>query len=473
MLYILITYFAVLFVVSRLTAKHSTDSAFYHGERKSPWYLVAFGMIGASISGVTFVSVPGMVLHSGFTYLEVCTGFIVGYFAVAYLLLPIYYRENLTSIYTYLNRISHEAYMTGTVFFIISKLLGASAKFYVPCFIISRMMGWSFPLTVIVMLLFVWLYTRRVGIKTLVWTDSVQTLCMLVCLGLIIYNVYDILYPTLSVSKATVGQILSGNGTLPETERPFLATVTNFISGIFIVIVMTGLDQDMMQKNLTCRTLRDAQKDMCTYGFAFLPVNALFLLLGVMLVGVYNYQGIPLPDKADDLLTLYCTREGGIMLTLFMVGIVATSFSSLDRALTALTTTVCTLHLPSFAQHIKKRRTLTHLLITLLMAVCCIMFERFNTTSLIDAVYILVSYTYGPLLGLFTYAMTLHSSTTKAVTTSKPYSILLICLASPLLCYALSTYAASSLGYRFGYELLLINGLLTYLGLWIAGKLSR
>ena len=455
MIYILPAYFALLLIISRMIKRKDTATAFFRGERQSPWYMVAFGMIGASISGVSFVSVPGMVLHSGFTYLEVCAGFIAGYFVVAHVLLPIYYKHNVTTIYTYLRRVSDEACKTGSIFFVISKLLGAAAKFYVPCFIISRIAGCHFAVTVSIMLFLVWLYTRRGGIKTLVWTDTVQTLCMMVCLVMLLITI----------------------GSDPDTE-PLLHTLRRtgyvwstwgfalrFLSGVFIVIVMTGLDQDMMQKNLTCRTLRDAQKDMCTYGFAFLPVNALFMLLGVMLVGVYNSQGTPLPETPDDLLTLYCLRTGGLTLTLFVLGVVATSFSTVDSAITALTTTVCVDFLSADTKGGKRPSVgLVHLLMTLLVAVCCMLFHHFNTTSLIDAVYTLVSYTYGPLLGLFAYAMT-HKPRQR-----KRDGSALVCVLSPLLCLALNYVVTTYSDYRFGYEMLLINGLITYTGLWITGR---
>ena len=449
MLCILLAYFLMLFLVSRLASRKSTDKSFYRGDRQSPWYMVAFGMIGASISGVSFVSVPGMVLHSGFTYLEVCTGFIVGYFVVAYVLLPIYYKENLTSIYEYLRNISDEAYRTGSLFFIISKLLGASAKFYVPCFLISSVMGWNFLLTVVGMLLLVWLYTRRGGIKSLVWTDTLQTLCMLVCLVLLIYNIHKDATPPFAIPENIDISIFHS-----------FSSFVNFLSGIFIVIVMTGLDQDMMQKNLTCRTLREAQKDMCTYGFAFLPINALFLILGVLLVGMYNSQGLALPAKPDELLTYYCISHGGVLLMLFVLGIVATSFSTVDSALTALTTSFCLDMIPTKGG--KHKRSVVHIVMTLLVAVCCTLFHQLSNTSLIDVIYTLVGYTYGPLLGLFSYAMLKRKHKTQKV--------FIPCLLSPMICYALSYISEKYMEYHFGYELLLLNGMLTFIGLIISEK---
>ena len=458
MLYIIAAYFVILFVVSRMASRRNTDSAFFRGDRQSPWYMVAFGMVGASISGVSFVSVPGMVLQSGYAYLEVCAGFIVGYFAVAYVLLPLYYKYDLTTIYTYLRRISDQAYLTGSLFFVISKLLGAAAKFYVPCLIISRVCDVDFTVTVVAMLMLVWLYTRRSGIKALVWTDVLQTSCMFITLGLIIYKVSAEI-PSSGVMDDVTASMTAA---LSDTGR----CVLNFVSGAFIVIVMTGLDQDMMQKNLTCRTLRDAQKDMCCYGLAFLPVNALFLILGTMLVGIYQSHGMALPEKPDELLTTYCIDNGGILLSLFTLGIVATSFSTVDSALTALTTTVCVDLLKGEGRKVK--RPVVHLVMAAIMAVCCMLFDCFNTISLIDAIYMLVGYTYGPLLGLFAYAMTMHG---KQNTPAKKGGELVVCLLSPLLCYVLSVYIEKWTGYHFGYELLLINGLLTYIGLYMSKKI--
>lgn len=448
-------------LVSRIVVRRSSNATFFVGERRSPWYLVAFGMIGASISGVTFVSVPGMVLHSDMTYLQTCMGFILGYAAVAFILLPIYYRLQLTTIYTYLRKISDGACQTGTIFFIISKLLGSAAKFYVPCYIISDSLGTPFAPTAAMLMVLIWLYTRRGGIRTLVWTDVLQTICMLAALLLITYKVTDGM--GLSVGEATEAILSSPHCRIFEfgdwgSSRHFLKS---FISGIFIVIVMTGLDQDMMQKNLTCKSLRDAQKDMCTYGLAFLPVNLLFLCLGILLTLFYTHHGMPLPEKADELLSAVVADGtlGGMATVLFTIGIVAASFSTTDGSLTALTTCIC---IDLFRRQDDERlRRLVHIVMAIAMMLCVILFHHAGVTSLIDAVYTLVSYTYGPLLGLFLYAMT----TGKGNGRRGMWSILSVCLASPLLCYFLSIIIPSLTGYHFGYELLLLNGMLTYVGL--------
>lgn len=464
----ILSYFAVLLLVSRLTAKQSTNDTFYRGNRQSPWYLVAFGMIGASISGVTFVSVPGMVNTIGMTYLQTCLGFVLGYVAVAFVLLPIYYRLNLTTIYSYLQqRLGTRSYKTGAWFFLLSKMSGAAVKFYVVCMILQRFvldaLGIPFVLTVLVLVVLIWLYTRRGGIKTLVWTDTFQTFCMFMALIFIIINVMSMLNLSVNEVVTTIVQ--------DERSRVFVfddwVSKQNFwklfISGIFIVVVMTGLDQDMMQKNLTCKTLREAQKDMCTYGLAFVPANLLFLCLGVLLSMLAQQEGIALPSSGDELLPMFAAtgKMGNMVVVLFTIGIVAASFSSADSALTALTTTYCV--------DIKEKaddETLRHRVhagMSVVFIIFILLFRTFNSTNLIDAIYILVSYTYGPLLGLFTFGLfTKYQVTDRWV----PYFAIL----SPILCYALNVLAQQLWGYHFGYELLMLNGAFTFAGLYVTRK---
>lgn len=464
----ILSYFAVLLLVSRLTAKQSTNDTFYRGNRQSPWYLVAFGMIGASISGVTFVSVPGMVNTIGMTYLQTCLGFVLGYVAVAFVLLPIYYRLKLTTIYSYLQqRLGTRSYKTGAWFFLLSKMSGAAVKFYVVCMILQRFvldaLGIPFVITVLVLVVLIWLYTRRGGIKTLVWTDTFQTFCMFMALIFIIVNVMSML--NLSVNEAVT--------TIVQDERSRVFVFDDwvskqnfwklFVSGIFIVVVMTGLDQDMMQKNLTCKTLREAQKDMCTYGLAFVPANLLFLCLGVLLSMLAQQEGIALPSSGDELLPMFAAtgKMGNMVVVLFTIGIVAASFSSADSALTALTTTYCV--------DIKEKdddETLRHRVhagMSVVFIIFILLFRTFNSTNLIDAIYILVSYTYGPLLGLFAFGLfTKYQVTDRWV----PYFAIL----SPILCYVLDVLAQQLWGYHFGYELLLLNGAFTFAGLYVTRK---
>lgn len=464
----ILSYFAVLLLVSRLTAKQSTNDTFYRGNRQSPWYLVAFGMIGASISGVTFVSVPGMVNTIEMTYLQTCLGFVLGYVAVAFVLLPIYYRLNLTTIYSYLQqRLGTRSYKTGAWFFLLSKMSGAAVKFYVVCMILQRFvldaLGIPFVITVLVLVALIWLYTRRGGIKTLVWTDTFQTFCMFMALIFIINNVMSMLNLSVNEVVTTIVQ--------DERSRVFVfddwVSKQNFwklfISGIFIVVVMTGLDQDMMQKNLTCKTLREAQKDMCTYGLAFVPANLLFLCLGVLLSMLAQQEGIALPNSGDELLPMFAAtgKMGNMVVVLFTIGIVAASFSSADSALTALTTTYC-VDIKEKADD-EKLRHRVHVGMSVVFVIFILLFRTFNSTNLIDAIYILVSYTYGPLLGLFAFGLfTKYQVTDRWV----PYFAIL----SPILCYALNVLAQQLWGYHFGYELLMLNGAFTFAGLYVTRK---
>ena len=464
----ILSYFGVLLLVSRLTAKQSTNDTFYRGNRQSPWYLVAFGMIGASISGVTFVSVPGMVNTIGMTYLQTCLGFVLGYVAVAFVLLPIYYRLNLTTIYSYLQqRLGTRSYKTGAWFFLLSKMSGAAVKFYVVCMILQRFvleaLGIPFVLTVLVLVALIWLYTRRGGIKTLVWTDTFQTFCMFMALIFIIVNVMSMLNMSVNEVVTTIVQ--------DERSRVFVfddwVSKQNFwklfVSGIFIVVVMTGLDQDMMQKNLTCKTLREAQKDMCTYGLAFVPANLLFLCLGVLLSMLAQQEGIALPSSGDELLPMFAAtgKMGNMVVVLFTIGIVAASFSSADSALTALTTTYCVDIKEKADDEALRHRV--HAGMSVVFVIFILLFRTFNSTNLIDAIYILVSYTYGPLLGLFAFGLfTKYQVTDRWV----PYFAIL----SPILCYALDVLAQQLWGYHFGYELLMLNGAFTFAGLYVTRK---
>ena len=428
--------------------------------------MVAFGMIGASISGVTFVSVPGMVLHTQMTYLQMCMGFILGYVVVAFGLLPLYYRLNLTSIYGYLGqRLGRRSYKTGASFFLLSKMMGAAVRFYVVCIILQRFvfdpMGVPFVLTVVGMVLLIWLYTRHGGIKTLVWTDSFQTLCLFVALLLIIYKVTKDLGLTMGEAIAMIDKNALSRVFVFDDWVSKQYFWKQFASGVFIVLVMTGVDQDMMQKNLTCKTLRGAQKDMCTYGVAFLPANLLFLSLGVLLAMWAQQSGLSLPANGDDLLPTYVSQAGMLVMVLFTLGIVAASFSSADSALTSLTTIYCVDIKERAADEGLRKRV--HLAMCGLFVLFIMLFKTVNSTSLIDAVYIIASYTYGPLLGLFAYGLLTHKEVNDRWV---PY----IAIASPLLCYAIDWGTGQITGYHFGYELLMLNALITFVGLWISRR---
>ena len=472
----ILIYFAVLLAISRLTQRRATNDTFFRANRQSPWYMVAFGMVGASISGVTFVSVPGMVLTSQMTYLQVCLGFIVGYLAVAFVLLPVYYKLNLTSIYAYLGqRLGQRSYHTGAWFFLLSKMVGASVKFYVVCMILQQFvcdaLGVPFAVTVSVMVLLIWLYTRKGGVRTLVFTDMFQTLCLFSALLIIIFMVMRQMdFSLMDAVRSVTSDERSRIFVMDQWQSPHYFW-KQFLSGAFIVIVMTGLDQDMMQKNLTCRTLREAQKDMCSYGVAFVPANMLFMALGVLLAQLFERQGMAIPAKGDELLPFYVENTSSLFLlpsslshltsALFILGIVAASFSSADSALTSLTTSYCV--------DIKGRvdderlRKHAHLAICALFVVFILLFHQFNHTSLIDAIYTIVSYTYGPLLGLFAFGLfTRHQVHDRWVP--------LVCVASPIICYAADYWAQQQWNYHFGYELLMINGLLTFVALRLLAR---
>ena len=462
----MLAYFLVLLVFSRMTSRKANNDTFFRANRQSPWYLVAFGMIGASISGITFVSVPGMVLKADMTYLQMCLGFILGYFAVAFILLPVYYKLNLTTIYSYLKRrLGPRSYKTGAYFFLLSKLTNAAARFYVVCIILQRFVldayGVPFALTAAVMVLLIWLYTRRGGIKTLVWTDSFQTLCMISALILIIVQVAGALH--LSPSDA-VTLIANDSHSRIFVFDDWVSRQNfwkQFLSGIFVVIVMTGLDQDMMQKNLPCRSLRDAQKDMCCYGFAFVPVNLLFLALGILLIHLAGQRGMALPTAGDELVPMFAATGalGPAVVVLFTVGVVAASFSSADSALTALTTSFCVdIRERPADERLRKR---VHLLMALVFIVVIWLFHAFCSMSVIDAIYTLCSFTYGPLLGLFAYGLL----TRRGV---RDRWVPFICVAAPIICILLDTLSKALINYQFGYELLMVNGALTFLGLWIS-----
>ena len=467
----ILAYICILLIFSKITTRKAGNDTFFMADRNSSWRMVAFGMVGASISGVTLVSVPGMAGKTDMTYLQTCLGFIAGYFVIAYVLLPVYYKRNLTTIYTYLrNRFGKQTYLTGAWFFILSKITGAAVKFFIVCIILQTFtmdaLGIPFPMTVAGLTALIWLYTRRGGIKTLVWTDSFQTLCILTALILIIVNVIQALGLNFSQTCRLIAESPHSRVFVFDDWLSTQNFWKQFISGMFITIVMTGLDQDMMQKNLTCKNLKEAQKDMRAYGFAFLPINLLLLSLGILLMALAHKQGLPLPASGDELLPMFAAtgRLGHAVILFFTIGIVAASFSSADSALTALTTSYC-VDIRQKPDDVKLRKR-AHIGMATAFAAIIIVFKAVNSTSIIDAVYILCSYTYGPLLGLFAYGLlTKRAAADRLV----PY----IAIASPLLCYAADQTATALWGYKFGYELLLLNGLITFAGVALSGKAQR
>ncbi len=457
----IILYFALLAAYSRRISRRAGNSSFFRADRQSKWYMVAFGMISASISGVSFVSVPGMVTSIGMTYMQTCLGFIVGYAAVAFVLLPVYYRLNLTSIYGVLLKSGRQASVAGACIFFISEISGAAVKFFVVCMILQQYvlgrMHIPFRLTVALLVLPIWLYTRQGGIRTLVRTDGIQTLCMILALCVIIYKVIG----ALDMSVVEAFQAVCAD----SRARWFVfddAVSTQyfwkqFLSGAFIVIVMTGLNQNVMQKNLTCKSLREAQKDMCSYGAAFVPVNLLFLSLGVLLAMLCEKEGVPIP-AGDGLLSSFAAtgQLGSLAMACFALGIVAASASTADSALTSLTTSFCVdICKKENDERLRKR---AHLLITILFALIVLSVGAVKTTSVIDTIYTLCGYTYGPLLGLFAFALTTRRQ-------PKGCCLPFVVVLSPVLCFLADHFCRSCFGYRFGYELLMLNGLITFVGL--------
>lgn len=465
----LLLYFLFLLLAARWQRRGTggSNDAFFRAGRRAPWPLVAVGMIAGSISGVSFVSVPGWVGTTGMTYLQMCLGFIFGYFAVAFLLLPLYYRLRLTSIYHYLRlRFGPTTHHTGAAFFLLSKLTGAAARLYLSTFVLHTFLtaplGIPYPLVLAAVVALIWGYTRRSGQAALLYTDVVQTLALLLALaGLLAATLHALdLSPAeawRAVAESPMSHIIEPSATHPQ------AFWRQFLSGVFIVIVMTGLDQDMMQKNLTCRNLRDAQKDMCSYGMAFLPVNALFLALGILLHQVCAARGLAVPAAGDALLPTVVASGalGGWVAIPFGIGIAAAACSAADGALTALTTSVC-VDFFKRDDDVRLRRRV-HLATALACYACILLFHALGGGSVIHTIYVMASYTYGPLLGLFLFGrLSRHSVRDRLVPA--------VALAAPLLCAVLDHGVPLLWGYRFGYELLLLNGLLTAGGLWTIRK---
>jgi Na+/proline symporter len=465
---ILLGYFGLLMLISARVGKQQGNDAFFTGNRKAPWYVVSIGMIGSSISGVSFVSVPGMVQSNGFLYMQTVVGFFFGYIVLAKVLLPVYYRLNSPSIYVYLQeRFGQKAYKTGAWFFLLSKSVGAAARVYVAVLILHEFIlkswGVSFTWTAVIVIFMIWLYTFRSGTKTIIWTDVVQTLFMVAAMLLILVqfarglnlNVHGIVE---TVRASEFFRLVEWDDW--GNKQHF---VKQFFSGIFIVLVMTGLDQEMIQKNRTIRRLDQAQKNMYWYGFTFIPINLIFLVIGVLMYTFAAKQGIALPHSPDSVLPVLTTQHfpGTWATLLLMIGIVAATFSGADSSMTSLTTSLCVDILEK--QNDTKTRKVVHALVAVFFVLIILIFRAANSMTLIDAIYTIASYTYGPLLGMFAFGLF-----TKRIT-NDPYTPI-IAISSPILCYALQTFTNKLFGYQFGYELLMLNGLLTFTGLWFTSS---
>ena len=472
---IVVGYFALLILISHLTSKKATNDTFFTGNRKSPWFVVAYGMIGASLSGVTFMSVPGYVQSSQFTYFGVVLGYTIGYVAIAFVLLPLYYKLNLTSIYTYLDkRFGSNSQRTGSFFFIVSRIMGSALRMYLVVFVLHEFVFkaigvpfWALALFFIVLIL---IYTFKGGIKTIIWTDTLQTTFML--LSTVITIVFLIKDMDISFFDMMSQAADEGYTRMFDTDwRSNNFFLKQILSGAFITIAMTGLDQDMMQKNLTCKSLKEAKKNMLSFSVCIVIVNFLFLILGVALMTYSSQTGFALPEKSDSIFAAVAQNLGSVTWIIFIIGLVAAGYSSADGTLTSLTTTFCFDILqfdkkPNYDEQKKtKIRKTTHIVFAAIYFLIIIVFKPFHTDSLIKTLFDIAGYTYGPLLGLFCFGLFVkkRNPSDKAV----PF----IAILSPIISYLLNIYSEQLFfGYKFGFEILIVNGLLTFVGLLIFSR---
>ncbi|TWO34425.1 sodium:solute symporter [Seonamhaeicola sediminis] len=473
-LLLIAVYFIVLLVISYFTGKNDNNDDFFKAGKQSPWYIVAFGMVGASLSGVTFISVPGWIEGSQFSYFQVVLGYMFGYIIVAYVLLPIYYTLNVTSIYEYLlERFGIVSHKTGAFFFFISRVLGAAFRLYLVAIVLQQFVfdAWNIPfeITVVISILLIWIYTNKGGIKTIVWTDTLQTLFMILAVILSIYFINKSL-------DWNFGEFLASSE-LKSYSKVFITDsflernhfIKSFLGGMFITICMTGLDQDMMQKNLTCKSLKDAQKNMISFSIVLVVVTFLFMLLGALLYIYANKHNITIPlmdgKPKTDLLFPEIALNSGLGITLaitFMLGLIAAAYSSADSALTSLTTSFCVDFLninkkpKNLQKHIRKK---THVGMSVLLVIVIIIFKYVLNSNVIDSLLTVAGYTYGPLLGLFAFGIFTKYQV-------KDRYVWIVALCSVVLITIIGSIPSEQLGgYVLGYELLPINGLLTFVGL--------
>ena len=460
---IIAIYFLVLILISYFTGKSDSNDAFFLGNKQSPWYIVSFGMIGATLSGVTFISVPGWVADSQFSYMQMILGMTAGYIVIANVLMPIYYRMNLTSIYAYLgDRFGESTHQTGAFFFLLSRTIGASFRLYLVANVmqIAIFDAWNVPfwLTVSLTIILIWIYTFRSGIKTIIWTDTLQTLFMLLAVGVSIWLISDKMGLGLMELSHTIRESHYSQMFFWEGKQHFLK---QFLSGAFLAIVMTGLDQDMMQKNLSCRSLSDAKKNMYSFSLVLIVVNIFFLALGAMLYLYAEQIGIDI-TKGDDLFPLVALKADlGLGVGIFFIlGLIAAAYSSADSALTSLTTSFCVdfLNIEQKAERQQvQTRKWVHVGFSVVLVLAILIFKAINDDSVISALFKVAGYTYGPLLGLFAFGIfTKWNIIDRAVP--------IVAVLSPVIAYVLQLYIP------FGFELLMVNGGITFLGLCLLIK---
>ena len=471
-LVILIVYFGMLIAVSFYTARGADTTTFFTANRQSPWWLVAFGMIGTSLSGVTFISVPGAVGKIGFSYFQVVLGYIIGYIVIGTVLMPLYYRLNLISIYGYLEkRFGFWSYKTGAGFFLLARTVGSAVRLYVAAGVLQLALfnglGIPFEVSVLITIGLIWAYTFKGGVKTIILTDSLQTIFLITAVVLTIVLIAQELGLSFGQLVQTVqddpnAQIFFWDKNDPKNFYK------QFISGAFIAIVMTGLDQDLMQKNLTCKNIGEAQKNMFWFTITLVVVNFLFLSLGVLLYLFAQREGIAIPARTDDLYPLLALNHLGLVVAItFLLGITAATYASADSALTALTTSFCIDFMNVEKRPEVERSRIKHVVhigFSLLFYVVILIFRQVNSKEVITAVFDIAGYTYGPLLGLYAFGM---FNKRPVLDRAVPF----ICLASPVLTYIVNENSAAWFGgYQFGFERLLLNGLFAYAGLWAVSK---
>lgn len=480
-LIVFIAYTLLILLVAHLTSRKSNNNAFFTGNRKSPWLVVAYGMIGASLSGVTFMSVPGGVYSGQFTYFGIVLGYIIGYAVIAFILLPLYYKLNLTSIYSYLEiKFGKASEKTGALLFIISRLIGSAIRMYLVVFVLYEFVfkSWGIPFWVpaMIFILLILVYTFNGGIKTVVWTDTFQTTFLLLAAILTVI----IILKNLNISFGELMSISTERGMTKLFETDWSHSkffVKQILSGAFITIAMTGLDQDMMQKNLTCKSLRDAQKNILTSSFFFVMVNILFMSLGAALIYYAQTTGFQLPTNEsgvvvnDKIFPAVAFSLNKLTSIIFLIGLIAAGYSSADGTLTALTTTLCFdfLHFDKndrISEEDKvKYRKIIHIGFALLYLLVIIVFRPFHNESLIDKIFEIAGYTYGPLLGLYSFGLFVKNRV------PKDKYVPIIAIASPVISYVLNLYSKELFfGYQFGFEILIVNGLLTFAALLIISK---
>lgn len=461
----IISYILVLVLVSYFTSKGAKSETFFSADHSSKWYMVAFGMVGASLSGVTFISVPGWVRDTGFTYMPMVVGYFFGYLLIAEILLPIYYKYKLTSIYEYLgHRFGQHTHKASSGFFLLSRTIGAGFRLFLMTNVLQVAVfdrfGVPFWLTVVLALAFIFLYTFRGGMKTIIWTDVIQTAVIFIALVITIWDICQRLDFTLPQAIQAIGDSPFSNFIVWDDWKSSQHVVKQFISGIFITIVMTGLDQDMMQKNLTCKNLKEAKRNVRTYGFAFVPANLLFLGLGALLLIFAQHQGISLPERADEIYPSLATggHLSSITSIVFLVGLLAAAYSSADSALASLTTAFSFdfLHIQRLEENeAKKMRWKVHIGFALVLTALILVFDAINNDSVVSSLFKAAGYTYGPLLGVFALGI---CTQWKLKDRFIPY----VMFASPFLTFVFQLIITHFTPYKFSYELLLINGGITF-----------